>query len=293
MAWKHAAPALVILLFAACAHAPRNPMAHWVPSPNHDTRRPTLIVIHYTEQDSVAQSLRTLRTRNSGGRVSAHYLIGDDGKLYQLVSDEHRAWHAGAGSWGTISDVNSASIGIELDNNGREPFSEAQIATLLRLLDDLCTRHGIPRTHVIGHADMAPTRKIDPGALFPWQRLAAAGFGVWPTLDGPPAPDGFDPLQALRLLGYPMDDPAAAVRAFRLHYRGIDNGGDAGLLLDAEDARILHALTQPVACPQRRRTYLRPPRRRSECRAAQGILSTLSRAHRLELGGQTAETPLP
>jgi N-acetylmuramoyl-L-alanine amidase len=239
--------AFFVVLLAACAHAPRNPMAQWVPSQNHSVRRPTLIVVHYTEQDSVAQSLRTLRTRNSGGRVSAHYLIGDDGKLYQLVSDEHRAWHAGAGSWGTISDVNSASIGIELDNNGREPFSEAQIATLLRLLDDLCTRHGIPRTHVIGHADMAPTRKIDPGALFPWQRLADAGFGVWPAADAPPAPEGFDALQALRLLGYPMGDPAAALRAFRLHFRGMDSG-DAGLL-DAEEARILHALTQPVATP--------------------------------------------
>lgn len=244
--------AFSVVLLAACAHAPRNPMAQWVPSPNHSMRRPTLIVIHYTEQDSVAQSLRTLRTRNSGGRVSAHYLIGDDGALYQLVSDEHRAWHAGAGSWGTISDVNSASIGIELDNNGREPFSDAQIATLLRLLDDLCTRHGILRTHVIGHADMAPTRKIDPGALFPWKRLADAGFGVWPAADAP-APEDFDALQGLRLLGYPMEDPAAAVRAFRLHFRGVDvgtdSGGDAGILLDAEDARILHALTQPITVP--------------------------------------------
>lgn len=239
--------ALSVLALAACAHAPRNPMARWVPSPNHNARQPTLIVVHYTEQDSVAQSLRTLRTRNSGGRVSAHYLIGDDGTLYQLVSDARRAWHAGAGSWGTISDVNSASIGIELDNDGREPFSDAQITVLLRLLDDLCTRHGIPRSHVIGHADMAPARKIDPGALFPWRRLADAGFGVWPAADAPPAPEGFDVLQALRLVGYPMDDPVAAVRAFRLHYRGIDGGA-----LDEEDARILHALTRlPVLQPVR------------------------------------------
>lgn len=240
MPWKTTSAVLLCLLLAACAHAPRNPMAQWVPSPNHNPRKPTLIVVHYTEQASVAQSLQTLRTANSGGRVSAHYLIGDDGALYQLVSDEHRAWHAGAGSWGTISDVNSASIGIELDNNGREPFSDAQIASLLRLLDDLCKRHGITRSDVIGHADMAPARKIDPGALFPWKRLADAGFGRWPATDAPPAPDGFDALQALRLLGYPMDNPAAAVRAYRLHYRGVDGGA-----LDAEDARILHALTQP------------------------------------------------
>jgi N-acetylmuramoyl-L-alanine amidase len=178
-----------------------------------------------------------LRTRNSEGPVSAHYLIGERGNLYQLVADERRAWHAGGGSWGTISDVNSASIGIEIDNDGREPFTEPQIATLLRLLDDLCTRHGIPRTNVIGHADMAPTRKIDPGRVFPWQRLAEAGFGRWPAADRGPAPPGFDPMLALRLLGYPLDDPAATIRAFHLHYRGIDT-----MTLDDEDANVLHAL---------------------------------------------------
>lgn len=233
---------LCIAALAACTHAPpRNPMAHWVPSDNYDVRRPTLIVVHYTEQDSVERSLRTLRTRNSGGRVSAHYLIGDDGTLYQLVADEHRAWHAGAGSWGAISDVNSASIGIELDNDGREPFSEAQIAALLRLLEDLTTRWRIPRANVIGHADLAPTRKIDPGALFPWRRLAEAGFGIWPDsalVDDPPP--GFDPIQALRLIGYPVDAPEAAARAFRLRFRGLD-----GTVLDAEDLRILYALTAP------------------------------------------------
>jgi len=238
MAWKHAVFALVVVLLSACAHAPRNPMAQWVPSPNHDPRRPTLIVVHYTEQESAAHSLRTLRTRNSGGRVSAHYLIGDDGALYQLVSDANRAWHAGAGRWGTISDVNSASIGIELDNDGREPFSDPQIATLLRLLDDLCTRHDIPRRQVIGHADMAPTRKIDPGRLFPWQQLAQAGFGRWPKPDRGAAPLDFDAIAALRLLGYATDDLAATVRAFHLHYRGIDT-----TTLDAEDASILHSLT--------------------------------------------------
>ena len=227
------------LLLAACTHSPpRNPMAHWVPSPNQSARKPMLIVLHYTEQESVEQSLRTLRTGNSEGPVSAHYLIGERGDLYQLVADERRAWHAGGGSWGTISDVNSASIGIEIDNDGREPFTEPQIATLLRLLDDLCTRYGIPRTNIIGHADMAPVRKIDPGRLFPWQRLAEAGFGRWPAADRGPAPSGFDPMLALRLLGYSLDDPAAAIRAFHLHYRGIDT-----MALDEEDAGILHALT--------------------------------------------------
>jgi len=196
-----------------------------------------LIVIHYTEQDSVQRSLDTLRSRNSGGPVSAHYLIGRDGRRYQLVSDERRAWHGGAGSWGTITDINSASIGIELDNDGRSPFAPAQIDSLLVLLDDLCTRLRIPRTQVVGHQDFAPTRKIDPGPLFPWRRLAEAGFGRWPAADAPPVPDGFDPWTALRLVGYPLDDRAATVRAFRNHFRGKD--GDE---LDAEDLRILHAL---------------------------------------------------
>jgi N-acetylmuramoyl-L-alanine amidase len=227
------------LLLAACAHAPpRNPMASWMPSPNHNARQAMLIVLHYTEQQSVQQSLHTLRTANSGGRVSSHYLIGDDGALYQLVADERRAWHAGAGRWGTISDVNSASIGIEIDNDGQEPFTPEQIATLLRLLEDLCTRLGIPRTQVIGHADMAPTRKIDPGRLFPWQQLAQAGFGRWPKPDRGAAPPDFDAIAALRLLGYATDDLDATVRAFHLHYRGIDTS-----TLDAEDASILHSLT--------------------------------------------------
>ncbi|WP_433853365.1 N-acetylmuramoyl-L-alanine amidase [Stenotrophomonas nitritireducens] len=229
---------LAAALLTACGHTPpRNPLATWVPSPNEDVRRPNLIVIHFTEQDSVQQSLDTLRSRNSGGPVSAHYLIGADGRNYQLVSDERRAWHAGAGSWGPFTDLNSASIGIELDNDGKSPFAEAQIQSLLVLLEDLCTRLRIPRSQIIGHQDLAPTRKPDPGPLFPWKRLADAGFGRWPAADAPPAPDGFDPWTALRLIGYPLDDRAATVRAFRNHFRG-----QGGTELDAEDLRILHAL---------------------------------------------------
>ena len=235
---------LGLLMFAAllggCSHAPsRNPMARWMPSPNHEPRRPILIVLHATEQGGVQESLDTLRSRNSGGPVSAHYLIGKDGALYQLVSDDLRAWHAGPGHWGTITDVNSASIGIELDNDGQAPFPPEQIASLLKLLDDLCERLDIPRTQIVAHADFAPTRKRDPGRLFPWKRLADAGFGRWPDAAAGEPPAGFDPWQALRLLGYPLDDRAATVRAFHRHFRGTET--DA---LDAEDARILHALTR-------------------------------------------------
>ncbi|MGY1411135.1 MULTISPECIES: N-acetylmuramoyl-L-alanine amidase [unclassified Luteimonas] len=234
-----AAATACLMALSACQHgAPRNPMATWVPSPNFDVRRAQVIVLHYTEQDSVERSLHTLRTANSGGRVSAHYLVGDDGRIYQLVSDEHRAWHAGAGSWGAIHELNSASIGIEIDNDGVEPFSEPQVAAVVRLLEDLTTRHRIPKAAVIGHSDLAPGRKIDPGPLFPWQRLHQAGFGIWPDADAPSPPPGFDPINALRLIGYPVDRPEAAIHSYRMRFRG-----DNGKALDDEDLRILHALT--------------------------------------------------
>lgn len=236
-----------LALLTACGHAARverNPLAEWVPSPNHEPRRAIIIVIHATEQDSVQESLDTLRTANSGGPVSAHYLIGRDGERFQLVADEQRAWHAGGGRWGTITDLNSTSIGIELDNDGRTPFPDAQIDSLIRLLDDLCTRLSIPRTQIVAHADFAPTRKQDPGALFPWKRLAQAGFGLWPAADAPPAPPGFDPWNALRLIGYTLDDRAATVRAFHRRFRGTETD-----VLDEEDLRILASLTQAADAP--------------------------------------------
>jgi N-acetylmuramoyl-L-alanine amidase len=241
--WPVLGSALLLMLLAACTHAPgRNPLATWVPSNNHESRRPILIVIHATEQESVQRSLDTLRSRNRGGPVSAHYLIGRDGHRYQLVADDQRAWHAGAGYWGTITDVNSVSIGIELDNDGEAAFPAEQIDSLLVLLEDLCTRLRIPRTQIVAHSDFAPTRKKDPGPLFPWKQLAEAGFGVWPAEDAPPAPAGFDPWTALRLLGYPIDDRPATVRAFHRRFRGMEAD-----VLDDEDLRILHALTQEVA----------------------------------------------
>lgn len=231
---------LLCLGLAACVSTPvsqRNPLATWEASPNYEARKPILIVIHATEQDSVQESLLTLRTANSGGPVSAHYLIGRDGQRYQLVADDQRAWHAGGGHWGTITDVNSVSLGIELDNNGRDEFAQAQIDSLIVLLTDLCKRYDIPRTQIVAHADFAPTRKQDPGTRFPWQRLAQAGFGRWPAADAPPAAEGFDPWNALRLLGYPLSDRAATVRAFHRRYRGT-----ADEQLDAEDLRILSSL---------------------------------------------------
>lgn len=241
------------LAVAGCSHtAPEPPpatpyrsaLASWAPSSNFGARRPVLIVLHATEQHSVRHSLETLRDADGTGRVSAHYLIGDDGHIYQLVADDQRAWHAGAGSWNGIVDLNNVSIGIELDNDGREPFTDAQLQSLIKLLDDLTRRLGIPRTHIIAHADMAPTRKRDPGAHFPWKQLFDAGFGIWPDADPAPPPADFDPWRALRQLGYATGNQPATVRAFHRRFRGIDDGDDPNAQLDAEDRRILHALTQ-------------------------------------------------
>ncbi|MGV8923749.1 MAG: N-acetylmuramoyl-L-alanine amidase [Thermomonas sp.] len=232
-------------LLGACAHSPsaHNPMATWVPSENFDERRPVIIVLHATEQGSVQESLDTLRSANRGGKVSSHYLIGDDGHIYQLVDEGKRAWHAGGGSWGTLTDLNSTSIGIEIDNQRGEPYTSAQMASIIRLLEDLCTRLNIPRTQVIGHSDLAPTRKVDPGARFPWKVLADAGFGRWPRGERVDPPAGFDPWLAMAAIGYPLTDRGAAVRAFHQHYRAQEDGDDPQPLFDAEDLRILHALT--------------------------------------------------
>jgi N-acetylmuramoyl-L-alanine amidase len=247
---KIALPTLALALALSACTPPgpqyvRSPLAEWHPSPNHNDRGPMLVVLHFTSQQSVAESLHTLSTANSGGPVSAHYLIGADGHIYQLVSEDRRAWHAGPGRWGTITDLNSASIGIELDNDGESPFAPAQFEALVKLLEDVCTRHGIPRRQVIGHADLAPDRKVDPGKFFPWKPLAERGFGVWPEDRGEPPAD-FDAMAALRNFGYPMADPEATIRAFHLRFRARD---DLPPVLDADDARLLYGLPPSGGAP--------------------------------------------
>ncbi len=232
------------LLLAACAPLPagQGRDALWHPSPNFDQRRPNFIILHQTTNATVDRALATLTDPQR--KVSAHYLIGRDGRLIQLVDEAARAWHAGESHWGGMSDLNSASIGIELDNTGDEPFAEPQIVALLALLADLRERYRIPAANVLAHGDVAPTRKVDPSRLFPWRRLAQAGFGLW--CDAPPAaaPAGFDAALGLRALGYDTTAVAAARAAFRRHFLAEEGDQD----LSAGEQALLHCLlAQPRA----------------------------------------------
>lgn len=210
--------AIAAAMLAACA--PFRPDStlpvHVAASPNYEQRRPNLVILHHTSSATVGRALDSLTS--PARAVSAHYLIGRDGQIYQLVAENARAWHAGKSWWGGQTDINSASLGIELDNTGSEPFAEAQIAALLALLADIRQRHGIPAANFIGHADVAPTRKSDPSTFFPWKRLAQQGFGLWCDAPLPPAPPGFDLPLALTAIGYDPATPEASRQAFRLHF---------------------------------------------------------------------------
>ena len=210
--------ALLALTLVACAPAPQRAgiPTEWRPSPNHDARRPSYVILHHTGSATTERGLQVLT--DPAKAVSAHYLVAANGTIYQLVDERARAWHAGASRWGPVTDINSLSIGVELVNDGVAPYPEQQIAALLALLADLRQRYEIPAANFLGHADVAPRRKADPGPNFPWRTLAAQGFGLWcdPPLPSPPA--SFDSMEALRSLGYDLSDPDAAVRAFRLRY---------------------------------------------------------------------------
>lgn len=188
----------------------------WISTVNFNLRKPNFIIIHHTAQDSLAQTLKTFTTTKP--QVSAHYVIADDGRVVQMVNDYLRAWHGGTSSWGKNTDINSASIGIELDNNGIKPFSDKQIISLLALLTKLKKDYNIPTQNIIGHSDIAPTRKTDPSALFPWKLLALNGFGIWPDEVLEIAPVDFNVEQALRIIGYNTKNLPSAISAFKLHY---------------------------------------------------------------------------
>ena len=224
---------VVALALAACSPQPvRTGQGEWLPSPNFDERRPDFVVIHHTGSDTAARALRIFG--DPASRVSAHYLIGRDGRRVQLVEERSRAWHAGDSRWGANTDLNSSSIGIELDNTGAEPFAEAQITALLELLSELRERYKFPAANYIGHGDIAPGRKVDPSRHFPWRRLAQQGFGLWCDAPAAAAPPGFDATLALQAFGYDVSDPAAAAAAFRRRFR-VEERGTAPLD-DAERA---------------------------------------------------------
>lgn len=190
----------------------------WVPTTNFTMRRPNFVIIHHTAQNSCDETLRTFTVPGTR-EVSAHYVICRDGTVFHMLNDLLRAHHAGVSKWGNNTDLNSSSIGIELDNNGFENFSEAQINSLLTLLDRLKKAYSIPTSNFIGHGDIAPTRKNDPNWRFPWKLLAEKGFGYWYDEAGHVSvPADFSKLQALRIIGYDIKDTSAAIQGFKRHW---------------------------------------------------------------------------
>jgi N-acetylmuramoyl-L-alanine amidase len=212
------------------------------PSPNHGERKDgkavDALVLHYTGMTDAASALHQLC--NPAAQVSSHYLVFEDGRIFQLVPEARRAWHAGVGSWQGETDMNSASIGIEIVNPGHEfgyrPFPDIQVGAVTALCRDIVTRRRIPADRVIAHSDMAPARKQDPGELFPWDRLAATGVGLWV----PPHPissglflqrgESGQPIEALQamvaMLGYGIavngvfdEATEQVVTAFQRHFR--------------------------------------------------------------------------
>nr|WP_051002383.1 N-acetylmuramoyl-L-alanine amidase [Magnetospirillum molischianum] len=200
-----------------------------------------MLVLHYTGMPNGPTALD--RLCDPAAKVSAHYVIEEDGRVFALVEESRRAWHAGAGSWRGETDINSRSIGIELVNPGHEfgyrPFPQPQIDALIDLARGILARHPIPPRNVVAHADIAPTRKEDPGELFPWQSLAEPhGIGLWPCgepVDPPPLPVI---LAGLAHFGYDVTDPTAALIAFQRHFRPWSLSGDA----DPETCGRLRAL---------------------------------------------------
>lgn len=200
-----------------------DPAPIWHPSPNFGPRRdglkPTLIVLHYTAMESAAAALD--RLCDPVPEVSAHYLIGADGTLWQMVQEEDRAWHAGAGEWRGQTDINSRSIGIELDNRGNYPFSDRQMSRLENLLPAIMQGWSIPPQGVIGHSDMAPGRKTDPGPRFDWQRLERQGLAARRGSDhGPQEAQPHLFREIAQNAGFTADvDDETLLTAIRLRYR--------------------------------------------------------------------------
>jgi len=209
------------------------------PSPNHDDRGGApidMLVLHYTGMTSGAAALE--RLCDVEAKVSAHYTIDEDGTVYRHVPEDRRAWHAGVSHWAGISNVNARSIGIELVNPGHEygyrGFPDVQVASLIRLAQGIVMRHPIATSQVLAHSDVAPARKEDPGELFPWEKLAAAGIGLWPQgIASDIGPEG------LTRYGYDPDAPQdKVITAFQRHFRPAKLDGE----WDSECAGLLASL---------------------------------------------------
>lgn len=222
-------------------HSPSNDIYNttsgWVGTTNFGIRKPNFVIIHHTAQNSCDQTLKTFTLPRA--QVSAHYVICIDGTVHHMLNDYLRAWHAGIGSWGNDKDINSSSIGIELDNNGFDSFPPAQIASLLDVLSALKKSYNIPETNFIGHADIAPMRKNDPNVKFPWQLLSQNGYGMWyDDTTNIEVPENFNNIQALRIIGYSIKDSAAAIAAFKRHFEM----QDSSRIITAGDKKILYDL---------------------------------------------------
>lgn len=209
----------------------------WVGTTNFNMRKPNFVVIHHTAQNSCDQTLKTFTMPRT--QVSAHYVICKDGTVHHMLNDYLRAWHGGIARWGNNTDLNSSSIGIEIDNNGVDSFSTEQINTLLSLLTNLKKAYAIPTANFIGHADIAPTRKNDPNVTFPWKKLSDAGFGLWwSDTTNVTVPQNFNNLQALRIIGYDIRDSSAAIQTFKRKF--LQQEGSA--VFTEEARKILYTL---------------------------------------------------
>ena len=232
-------------------------------SPNHDARpegQPVdILILHYTDMESAEAALS--RMTDPAARVSAHYCIDEDGTVYRLVAENRRAWHAGVSFWAGARDINARSIGIELVNPGHtcgyRPFPEAQMRALEELAHGIRARHPIPSHRVLGHSDVAPARKIDPGELFDWRRLARSGIGVWPEPLAMPDPGTAETPHAvadvqskLGRIGYGVavtgildQTTKQALSAFQRHFRPAAFDGTP----DGETRRLLESLVMQIS----------------------------------------------
>lgn len=240
------------LICSSCVHIATSGKKRMCRSENFNDRKlpVSMIVLHYTALSTYKESMERLSDTNCQGRVSAHYLIDRNGDTYQLVDESKRAWHAGIGKWREVTDINSASIGIELVNVGltsdgkREEYPAAQMQALIALCKDIQRRHKI--RFVLGHSDVAPSRKQDPGENFDWKRLAENGVGIWT--------DSFiesdeDLLKILTDIGYDTSVPDKAIVAFQRHFYPAGLNGDIDMTKKrAAAVRDVFFQKRPITC---------------------------------------------